>query len=108
MSSNGSSALEVTLSFLLGTATGFILGVLFAPSSGEETRKKIKEEAEKAGLKAKEGYEKITHETEKGLKVAKEKTYEGIDALKDFVEKKKEELSKEGPSDSANKEEEKS
>ena len=48
MSNNGSSAFEVTLSFLLGTATGFILGVLFAPSSGEETRKKIKEEAEKA------------------------------------------------------------
>jgi len=107
MSHNGSSALEVTLSFLLGTATGFILGVLFAPSSGEETRKKIKEEAEKAGLKAKEGYEKITQETEKGLKVAKEKTYEGIDALKEFVEKKKEELSKEGPGDSTKKEEEK-
>ena len=107
MSKNGSSALEVTLSFLLGTATGFILGVLFAPSSGEETRKKIKEEAEKAGLKAKEGYEKISQETEKGFKVAKEKTYEGIDALKDFVEKKKEELSKEGPAAAAIKEEEK-
>ncbi|MCJ7579458.1 MAG: YtxH domain-containing protein [Candidatus Aminicenantes bacterium] len=106
MSNKGSSSLEVTLSFLLGTATGFILGVLFAPSSGEETRKKIKEEAEKAGLKAKDGYEKITHETEKGFKVAKEKTYEGIDALKDFVEKKKEELSKERPAYSENKEEE--
>jgi gas vesicle protein len=105
MSRNGSSAFEVTLSFLLGTATGFILGVLFAPTSGEETRKKIKEEAEKAGLKAKEGYEKITHETEKGFKVAKEKTYEGIDALKDFVEKKKEELSKERPVSSAKEEE---
>jgi len=46
MASNGSSAFEVTLSFLLGTATGFILGVLFAPASGEETRKKIKEEAQ--------------------------------------------------------------
>ncbi len=107
MSSNGSSSLEVTLSFLLGTATGFILGVLFAPSSGEETRKKIKEEAEKAGIKAKVGYEKITQETEKGFKAAKEKTYEGIDALKDFVEKKKEELSKEGPASSEKKEEEK-
>ena len=107
MSSNGSSSLEVTLSFLLGTATGFILGVLFAPATGEETRKKIKEEAEKAGIKAKEGYEKITHETEKGFKAAKEKTYEGIDALKDFVEKKKEELSKEGPASSEKKEAEK-
>lgn len=107
MSRNGTSALEVTLSFLLGTATGFILGVLFAPSSGEETRKKIKEEAEKAGIKAKEGYEKFAAGAEKGFKTAKEKSFEGIDALKDFVEKKKEELSKEESSPSAKKEEEK-
>ena len=97
MSRNGSSALEVTLSFLLGTATGFILGVLFAPASGEETRKKIKEEAEKAGAKAKVSYEKIVQEAEKGIKTAKDKSYEGIDALKDFVEKKKEELTKKAP-----------
>jgi len=93
MASNGSSAFEVTLSFLLGTATGFILGVLFAPASGEETRKRLKEEAEKAGFKAKEEYEKISHKAEKGIKTAKEKGYEGIDALKDFVERKKEEIS---------------
>ena len=107
MSRNGSSALEVTLSFLLGTATGFILGVLFAPASGEETRKKIKEEAEKAGEKAKEGYDKFVHEAEKGIKVAKDKSHEGIDALKDFVEKKKAELTKEEPETSPEEEEQK-
>ena len=101
MASNGSSAFEVTLSFLLGTATGFILGVLFAPTSGEETRKKIKEEAEKAGIKAKEEYEKISVKAEKGLKTAKEKGYEGMDALKDFVERKKEEISHKTPGSSA-------
>ena len=93
MASNGTSAFEVTLSFLLGTATGFILGVLFAPASGEETRKKIREEAAKAGVKAKEEYEKFSQQAEKGLKTAKEKGYEGINALKDFVERKKEEIS---------------
>lgn len=92
----GSSAFEITLSFLLGTATGFLLGVLFAPASGEETRKKIQEGAKKTGEKAKESYEKIAQEAEKGIKVVKEKTTEGIDAIKDFVEKKKEELSKKG------------
>jgi gas vesicle protein len=107
MSRNGSSALEVTLSFLLGTATGFILGVLFAPASGDETRKKIKEEAEKAGVKAKEGYDKFVHEAEKGIKTAKDKSYEGIDALKDFVEKKKAELTKEEPETSPEEKEQK-
>ncbi len=94
MSDKPSSAIEVTLSFLLGTATGFILGILFAPASGEETRKKIQEKAVMTGEKAKEGYDKIAKEAEKGIKVVREKTTEGIDAIKEFVEKKKQELAK--------------
>lgn len=104
MDNKGSSAVEITLSFLLGTATGFILGVLFAPGSGEETRKKIQESAVKTGEKAKDSYDKITKEAEKGIQIVKEKTTEGIGTIKDFVEKKKEELSKKAP---AQKEEEK-
>ncbi len=92
----GSSAFEITLSFLLGTATGLVLGILFAPASGEETRKKIQEGAKKTREKAKESYGKIAQEAEKGIKVVREKTTEGIDTIKDFVEKKKEELSKKG------------
>jgi len=94
MSDKGSSALEVTLSFLIGTATGFILGVLFAPASGAETRKKVQDSAVKTGEKAKDSYERIAKEAEKGIKVVKEKTTEGIDAIKEFVDKKKKELSK--------------
>jgi gas vesicle protein len=93
----GSSAVEVTLSFLLGTAAGFILGVLFAPASGEETRKKIQEGAAKTGEKAKDSYEKIHKEAEKGIQLVKEKTTEGVTAIKDFVEKKKDEISKKVP-----------
>jgi gas vesicle protein len=101
MDNRGSSAVEVTLSFLLGTATGFILGVLFAPSSGEDTRKKIQEGAVKTGEKAKESYDKISKEAEKGIELVKEKTNEGVTAIKDFVDKKKEEISKKIPEFSA-------
>jgi len=93
MSDRDSGIVDITISFLLGTATGFILGILFAPASGEETRKKIHESAAKSGEKAKESYEKIARETEKGIKFVKEKTHEGIDSIKDFVEKKKQEIS---------------
>jgi gas vesicle protein len=92
---------ESTLSFLIGAATGFVLGVLFAPASGEETRKKIHEGAVKTGEKAKESYEKVAREAEKGIKVVREKTAEGIESIKDFVEKKKVELFRKSPEEPA-------
>ncbi len=93
-SDRGAGGFEVTLSFLVGAATGFVLGILFAPASGEETRKKIQEQASKTGETAKETYDRIAQEADKGIKVVKEKTGEGIEAIKDFVEKKKAEIAK--------------
>ncbi|MGQ9471866.1 MAG: YtxH domain-containing protein [Candidatus Aminicenantales bacterium] len=90
----GSSALGIAVSFLLGAATGFILGILYAPASGKETRQKIKEQAAKTGEMAKEGYQKLAEEAEKGIKVVKEKTQEGIEAIREFLEKKKEEYAR--------------
>jgi gas vesicle protein len=107
MDNRGSSAIEVTLSFLLGTAAGFILGVLFAPASGEDTRKKIQEGAVKTGEKAKDSYDRISKEAEKGIEMVKEKTTEGVSAIKDFVDKKKEEFSKKIPEFSSQEEEKK-
>jgi gas vesicle protein len=80
------------LTFTAGAATGFIIGILFAPASGKETRKKIKDQAVKTGEVAKEGYEKIAKEAEKGVRMVKEKTGEGVDAIRDFIEKKREEF----------------
>jgi len=97
MSNEKGSALEVAVSFVIGAATGFVLGVLFAPASGKDTRAKIQEEVNKTGEKAKENFEKIAHEAEKGIKVVKEKTQEGIDAIREFIDKKKEEFLKRGP-----------
>lgn len=105
MSDKGSGALEITLSFLLGTATGFVLGVLFAPQSGAETRKKIQDTAVKTGEKAKESYDRIAKEAEKGIKVVREKTSEGIDSIREFVEKKKEEFKQKQPITSEEKKE---
>lgn len=85
------------LTFLAGAATGFILGILFAPASGKETRRKIKEQALKGQELAKEGYKKVAREAEKGVKVAKEKAEEGLEAIKEFLEKKKEEYVRREP-----------
>jgi gas vesicle protein len=80
------------LTFVAGAATGFIVGILVAPASGKETRKKIKDQAVKTGEAAKESYDKIAREAEKGIRMVKEKTGEGVDAIRDFIEKKREEF----------------
>jgi gas vesicle protein len=91
---NDRSFTDSLLTFLAGAATGFILGILFAPASGKETRRKLKDKAAKTGEMAREGYEKLAKEAEKGIRVVREKTAESVDAIKDFLEKKKEERSK--------------
>jgi gas vesicle protein len=80
-----SNAFATTVSFILGAAAGFVLGILFAPAAGKETRKKMTEEMAKTGEKAKE----IAREAEKGFRVVKEKTQEGIEAIRDYIDKKK-------------------
>ena len=93
MSDNGNGHFwDSLLTFMAGAATGFIVGILFAPASGKETRKKIKDQAAKTGEAAKDGYEKIAKEAEKGIRMVKEKTGEGVDAIRDFIEKKREEF----------------
>jgi len=79
------------LTFTAGAVAGFVVGILFAPASGKETRKKIKDQAIKTSEAAKVEYEKIAKEAEKGIKIAREKTTGGLEAIKDFIEKKKEE-----------------
>jgi gas vesicle protein len=83
---------ESLLTFVVGAATGFIVGILVAPASGKETRKRIKDQAARTGEAAKEGYEKVAKEAEKSIRMVKEKTGEGVDAIRDFIEKKREEF----------------
>lgn len=63
----GTGLLEITIAFLFGAIVGVGLGLLFAPASGVETRKKLQELAQKATEKVKETYEEVTVKEPKGL-----------------------------------------
>jgi gas vesicle protein len=53
------TGLKMFVSFLTGAAIGAGLALLFAPQSGKETRKKIKDFSDKVGDEVKENAEKV-------------------------------------------------
>jgi gas vesicle protein len=54
MASNGNSAGSVLVGFALGAITGAAVALLFAPASGEETRRKLADKAREGRDRAEE------------------------------------------------------
>jgi gas vesicle protein len=68
MSHNGSSAGNVLMAFAIGAIAGAAVALLYAPASGEETRRKLAEKAregrERAESMAREGREFVNRQRE--------------------------------------------
>jgi gas vesicle protein len=67
MSNDKNLVLEIALTFAIGAAAGYIVGILFAPAGGKKTRQNIQKEIHKAGEMVKDNYDKIAKEAEKGI-----------------------------------------
>ena len=87
MSSDKNAGVVGLVSFLTGAAIGAGLALLFAPQSGEETRKKIKDFSGKVADDVKEGYEKIAKEAKKSIESVKTSAEKAIDTVKAKVKK---------------------
>ena len=70
MSENTGS--KMFFSFLTGAVVGAGLALLFAPQSGKETRKQIKDFSDKLGGEVKDGVEKISEKAKGLIEGAKE------------------------------------
>jgi len=75
-SSNRSNAGGVAAALFIGLAIGGILGILFAPKSGKETRKELIEKSEKIIEKGKEGFEDVVEKTKDLTQVGRQKLEE--------------------------------
>ncbi|MFV0377986.1 MAG: YtxH domain-containing protein [Mangrovibacterium sp.] len=64
---------KVILGFLAGAAAGAVLGILFAPDKGSETRKKIADKGEELVDGAKEKVSKLMDDLHAQVDSAKEK-----------------------------------
>ncbi|MBF0291356.1 MAG: YtxH domain-containing protein [Nitrospinae bacterium] len=96
MCGNGHSGGTNTIfGVLLGGAIGVALALLYAPASGEETRKRIRDGAERAKMRTKEEYEAALEEIEERLEAMKSSVNETKDEVRVAYEAGKEAYRKE-------------
>lgn len=95
MSDERNGFLGTVFTFLTGAAIGAGLALLFAPQTGEETRKKIKDMSEKVTEDAKEHYEKLHKEAQKAVESVKSTSEKAVSQIKQFIDGAKEGLPKE-------------
>lgn len=89
------SGFTTLVTFLTGAAIGAGLALLFAPQSGEETRKKIRNNYEKISEDVKEQYQKISKEAQKAIEAMKSTSEKAVDQIKTLLDRSKAVMKKE-------------
>lgn len=105
---NGRSGGNVLLAFGLGALVGAAAAILFAPASGNETRRRIKdftgEAFDKAGEYAGDVKDRVTGSFQKGKEAISDRKNmikNAIDAGKEAYSKEKERIEREGHEEAA-------
>ncbi len=83
------------LAFLAGLATGAILGILFAPRSGDETRKMIGEKVDEYSEDAKKKMDEMVKSGKDELLKAKKKAVSAVEKATENLRETEEKLTDE-------------
>jgi gas vesicle protein len=78
---------NVLLGIIAGVASGALLGILFAPDKGSETRKKIAKKSKQYGEDLKEKYNEIVDDISGKFKDLENGADELLQRSKDFTNK---------------------
>jgi gas vesicle protein len=92
MSRRDDHSLELTFAFLLGGVVGATIALLFAPASGEQTRRRIKEATDDVSTNVKQEYGRIRDKAEIEMSRLKNRASDGINQAKSFYDQKKSKL----------------
>lgn len=86
---DGSNFIEVSFAFLLGSLVGATIALLYAPSSGEQTRRRIREKSGEVQDNFRNQYGKISDRAEIRMSRLKDRMNEKVGQAKDYYERQK-------------------
>ena len=89
MARDDSSFFELTFCFLLGGVVGATLALLYAPATGEQTRRRIREATDEVQGNVKEEVGRLRDKAEIELSRLKDRASEGVNQAKSYYETKK-------------------
>jgi gas vesicle protein len=86
------NSIELTFAFLLGGVVGATIALLFAPASGEQTRRRIKEATDEVSTNVREEYGRIRDKAEIEVSRLKNRASDGMNQAKSYYDQKKSKL----------------
>jgi gas vesicle protein len=89
MARNESNFIEVSFAFLLGSLVGATTALLSAPTSGEQTRRRIRERSGEVHENLRTQYGKISDKAEIEVSRLKDRVNERVNQAKDYYERQK-------------------
>ena len=84
-----SNFLEVSFAFLLGSLVGATIALLYAPSSGDQTRRRIREKSGEVQENLKSQYGKISDKAEIQVSRFKDRVNDRVGQAKDYYDRQK-------------------
>ena len=89
MARDESNFIEVSFAFLLGSLVGATIALLYAPTSGEQTRQKIREKSDEVQENLRNQYGKLSDKAEIEVSRFKDRVNERVVQAKDYYDKQK-------------------
>jgi gas vesicle protein len=86
---DGASVLELSFAFVLGSLVGATIALLYAPTSGDQTRKRIREAGDDLQENVKGQYGRARDKAEIEFSRLKDRAQEGAHQAKSFIEEKR-------------------
>lgn len=89
MARHESNFIEVSFAFLLGSLVGATIALLYAPTSGEQTRRKIREKGGEVQGNLRTQYGRISDKAEIEVSRLKDRVNERVGQAKEYYDRQK-------------------